>query len=504
MVNDDISSCITLIINQSLTTGIFPDKLKIAKVTPVFKKCDKKIINNYRPISVLPVISKVFETVIFDQLTEYFTINNLFSSQQYGFRKNASTELAALELIDRLLTQLHDFKIPINFYMDLSKAFDSLNHNILLQKLTYYGIRNSAITLLKSYLSNRKQYVQIDDVSSSMLSINTGVPQGSIVGPLLFNILINDIIMSSDKFNFILYADDTTLNATVESFGETAADILISIRNELQKICKWLDLNKLRLNVAKSKFMLFHMPQKIIPQLHFYLNGSPIDYVTEFNFLGLTLDCNLNFKSHLKIILTKISRVIGLLHKLKYIFPTYLLRMIYNSLILPHMNYSLLARGSNCRSIELLQKKAVRVVNFKTPLAHTEPILKNMNQLKLPDLYTFDLLKLYYKLYRNKLPPYFENFIPHYGTYHQNLRNNHIRLPAIRCDIEKNNSKYQMHFRLRELASPSNPPLYPNIDINDDILSQSLSCFAKYVKSKYISSYYVRCNAMNCCTCDNS
>ena len=292
---------------------------------------------------MLPVISKVFETVIFDQLTEYFTINNLFSSQQYGFRKNASTELAALELIDRLLTQLHDFKIPINFYIDLSKAFDSLNHNILLQKITYYGIRNSAITLLKSYLSNRKQYVQTDDVSSSMLSINTGVPQGSIVGPFLFNILINDIIMSSDKFNFILYADDTTLNATVESFGETAADIQISIRNELQKICKWLDLNKLRLNVAKSKFMLFHMPQKIIPQLHFYLNGSPIDYVTEFIFLGLTIDCNLNFKSHLKIIGTKISRVIGLLHKLKYIFPAYLLRMIYNSLILPHMNYSLLA-----------------------------------------------------------------------------------------------------------------------------------------------------------------
>ena len=159
---------------------------------------------------VLPVISKVFETVIFDQLSEYFTINNLFSLQKYGFRKNVSTELAAPELIDRLLTQLHDFKIPINFYIDLSKAFDSLNHNILLHKLTFYGVRNSVITLLRSYLSNRQQYVQIDDVSSSMLLNNTGVIQGSIVGPLLFNILINDIIMSRDKFNFILYADDTT------------------------------------------------------------------------------------------------------------------------------------------------------------------------------------------------------------------------------------------------------------------------------------------------------
>ena len=138
-------------------------------MTPVFNKCDKKIINNYRPISLLPVISKILEIVIFDQLTDYVTTNNLFSSQQYGFRKNESTELAALELIDRLLTQLHGFKIPINFYMDLSKAFDSLNHNILLHKLTYYGVRNSAITLPRSYLSNRKQYVQIDDVSSSML-----------------------------------------------------------------------------------------------------------------------------------------------------------------------------------------------------------------------------------------------------------------------------------------------------------------------------------------------
>ena len=308
---------------------------------------------------MLPVKSKVSETVIFDQLTEYFTNNNLFSSPQYGFRKNASTELAALELIDRSLTQLKGFKIPVDFYMDLSKAFDSncLSHDILLNKLTYYRVKSSANDLLRSYLSNRKQYVQIDDISSSIVSINTGVPQGSILGLLLFNICINDIIMSSDKFNFILYADDTTLNATVESFSETAADIQLSISNELQKICKWLDLNKLHLTVAKSKFMLFHMPQKVIPQLHFSINGSPIDYVTEFIFLGFTLECNLNFKSHSKTIGTKISRVIELLHKLKYIFLAYLLRMIYNSLILPHINYCLLAWSSYCHSVELLQKK---------------------------------------------------------------------------------------------------------------------------------------------------
>ena len=299
LVNIDISDCITLIINQFLRSGIFPDQLKIAIVTPIYKKDDKKLNKNYRPISVLPVISKVFETVICDQLNEYFTSNNLFSPQQYGFRKNSSTELAALELIDRLLAQLNSQMIPINFYIDLSKAFDSLNHEILLYKLSHYGVNGIFSTLLRSYLSNRKQYVTIGDVKSAVLSITSGVLQGSIIGSLLFNIYINNIIKSSAKFIFILYADDTTLNSTLESFGDTADEIQLSILNELQKVCKWLNLNQLCLNVAKSKFMLFHMPQKVIPNLQFDLNGSPIEYVHAFNFLGLTIDSNLSFKLHI-------------------------------------------------------------------------------------------------------------------------------------------------------------------------------------------------------------
>ena len=503
LISNDIADSITLIINQSLKSGIFPNQLKIAKVTPIYKKDDKKIITNYRPISVLPVVSKVFETVIHEQLSDYFLSNNLFSAQQYGFRKNSSTELAALELIDRLLAQLKNHKIPINFYIDLAKAFDSLNHDILLDKLSYYGVNGTAKTLLKSYLSDRKQYVKIDEVKSSIQSIKTGVPQGSIVGPLLFNIFINDIIKSSKKFNFILYADDTTLNSTVDNFGNTTDEIQSSIISELQTICKWLDLNKLCLNVNKSKFMLFHMPQRVTPLLHFELNGSPIEYIQEFNFLGLTLDSSLSFKFHLTKIGNKISRVIGLLHKLKHIFPSYILRMIYNSLILPHMNYSLLAWGANCHSIELLQKKAVRVINFTSPLAHTEPILKGMDQLKLPDMYTCHLIKLYYKLYRNKLPAYFEKFIPEYGESLHDLRHNNIRLPAIRCEYEKMNAKFQMHYRLREFANPSRPPLYPTVHIDMDTLSQSLTRFSKYIKSQFISSYSFHCTINDCYTCQN-
>ena len=241
LINTDISSSITVIINSSLTSGIFPDKPKIAKVSPIFKKVNKKLICNYRPISVLPVISIVFEIVLQEQLTEYFVSNNLFAPQQYDFRKNSSTELAALELFDRLLNQMNNHKIPINFHIDLSKPFDSLQHDILLEKLAHYGLTNKAITLLKSYLSNRKQYVQLSDVRSFVRSFTIGVPQGSILGPLLFNIFINDIVKSSTKFNFVLYADDTTLHSTLASFGQDVVEIQNIIISELQNIFKWLD-----------------------------------------------------------------------------------------------------------------------------------------------------------------------------------------------------------------------------------------------------------------------
>ena len=168
------------------------------------------------------------------------------------------------------------------------------------------------------------------------------------------------------------------------------------------------------------------------------------------------------------------------------------------------MNYSLLAWGNKCNKIGLLQKKAVRLINLKTPIAHTEPLLKKMKQVKLSDLYTCHLLKLYYKLYRNRLPPYFDNFLPEYGDYTHNLRNDLIRLPAIRCEFGAMNAKYQMHLRLRELANPSNPPLYPPMLINVNTLNMSAQRFSDYLKTEVIKSYIDVCIMNDCYVCDNS
>ena len=196
-IKTEISTAITRIINQSLNTGTFPDNLKLAKVIPIHKKGDNKLFDNYRPISILPAISKVFEKVIFDQLYEHFNSNGLFYSSQYGFKKNHSTELAVLELIDRITEELDKGNIPINIlYLDLSKAFDTLNHHILLHKLKYYGLNNSAIKICQSYLDNRKQYVEYNNAKSKLTDINVGVPQGSIMGSLLF--IIYTIILLMD------------------------------------------------------------------------------------------------------------------------------------------------------------------------------------------------------------------------------------------------------------------------------------------------------------------
>ena len=207
-------SPITLILNQTLSTGIFPDILKIAKIITFFKKEDPQL-DNYRPMSLLPAFSKIFEKAVFIQLYEYFNKDNPFYKIQYGFRTLHSTELASLELIDMTGKDLESGKLPIGVFLDLSKAFDTLDHTILLDKLLYYGIKGTELAWLKSYLTNRTQFVSYDGTNSRTLSITTGVPQGSILGSLLFIIYMNDIHDASSKFHAILFADDTNLTSTL-------------------------------------------------------------------------------------------------------------------------------------------------------------------------------------------------------------------------------------------------------------------------------------------------
>ena len=366
---------LTLLINQCLHTGIFPSQLKLSRVKPLFKSGDQSQFSNYRPISLLPSLSKIFERVIFDQLLGYFTNNKLLCMDQFGFRPGHSTELAALRLVDHLITQMDKCRVPTNIYIDLSKAFDTLNHDILLQKLKYYGITGTSVNLLQSYLSERYQYVEYNGHRSNTLPISTGVPQGSVLGPLLFLIYINDLPMVTDVFNMLMYADDTTLYCNI---NQNVSEVVIN--NELLKVSLWLAANKLSLNVGKTKFMVFHMRNKVVSYPDLHLNGNKIERVTQFNFLGLILHASLSWDKHINHISLKVSKAIGILYRLKSIYPHRVLFTLYNTLILPYFNYCILSWGSTLREnhhLHLLQKKAIRIITNSNYIHTLSLCLKN-------------------------------------------------------------------------------------------------------------------------------
>ena len=500
-----IKPALALIINQSLCTGIFPSKLKIAKVLPLYKnKGDCHLFDNYRPISLLPTISKIFEKVVHKQLYEYFTENNLFYKSQYGYRKGHSTELAALELADRISQHLDKGEIPIAIFLDLSKAFDTLDHKILLSKLQYYGVKGAALNWFESYLSNRSQYVIYENTKSQQSPLSTGVPQGSVLGPLLFLIYMNDISKASEKFNSVLFADDTTLDNPLKTFDMIGtenpldkAKLSENINLELSKIYDWLRVNKLSLNIGKTKYMIFHYRQRnikdLIPDLQIY--GSKLKYVTEFNFLGIVFDENLNWNLHTQKISNKISRTVGLLSRLKRTLPQNTLRLIYTSLILPHLQYGLLNWGFNLGRINKLQKRAVRHITCSRYNAHTTPLFSELQLLKLEDIFKIALLKFHFKYENGLLPAYFNNmFLPITVEHgHDTRQRDQDRPQRPKKSSTDKTIRYYMPVFLESIPD----------SIKEKTLTHCIQGFVAYAKYIFINNYIFECVDPNCFPCNH-
>jgi hypothetical protein len=388
-----IISPLTYICNEILKTGIFPDRLKYAIVRPIYKKDDKHETSNYRPISLLTSFSKIIEKLIYNRLLLHLDKNNMLAKEQFGFRPHASTEQASYTMINGILTELNDNQMVGGMFCDLQKAFDYVNHEILMDKLEFYGIQGKFKTLIKSYLTERFQKVTLGNTienskSSKWKQIRNGVPQGSILGPLLFLIYINDLPSTTEKdIKMILYADDTSILIT----GANKRDFNENCKKAFQDINSWFINNRLTLNFNKTQFLEFrtnHYSNDII-QSAYDIKG--ITNATEARFLGLTLDNTLSWKKHIEQVVSKMCSTCYALLNIKSVVKQDTLKMIYFAHIHSLLSYGIILWGNSsyAKKVFIIQKKSMRIITNSKPRDSCRPLFKKLKIMTMFSQYIY-------------------------------------------------------------------------------------------------------------------
>ena len=357
IAKDVIVPSITKIINMSIRTNTVPNIWKQAKVTPIFKSGDLNDVSNYRPISVLPILSKILERAVFNHFYSYLTKYKVICENQSGFRPKHSCCTALLKQVNEWAKNIDDGKVNGIVLIDLRKAFDTINHSILLEKLSKVGCTNNTVSWFKSYLANRQQKVTFKNGTSSSRLIDIGIPQGSILGPLLFTLYINDLPKAIHNVQVDMYADDTTFHIGSNCYR----DLTCSLQSAMDKLNVWLDINKLVLNVDKTKIMLIGSRKKLGDRgeedIDIYVKGKKLELVDSAKILGIEIDSHLNFYKHVDNTAEKVSRKIGFLRRMKPVIPRKVLSLLFHALVNSLFEYcSPVWSGASIMSIDKLFK----------------------------------------------------------------------------------------------------------------------------------------------------
>ena len=421
----EISTPLSHIFNLSISKSTFPEAFKTSKIIPLHKSGSSTSCDNYRPIALVSTISKILEKFISIKLTNHLELNKLIHPNQFGFQRHKNTEHNLLNVINTISSAINRGEYCVGVFLDLKKAFDTVNHNILFKKLAHLGVRGSALKWFQSYLSGRSQRVLIDGVLSDPQTIDISVLQGTILGPILFLCFINDLPNASSLITF-LFADDTQGLA----FGKNLPTLIDTVNSELASWAKWFLANKLMVNTSKTKYIIFHSKGKqintnkpvifdcnvpnsphnpsLISNLERIHNKHPSTDSQAYKLLGIYLDENLTFDRNTAYLTSKISKSIYFINRAKHFLPLKALLTLYHSLVHSHLLYCPLIYSctskSNLEKLTKIQKKALRIVTNSSYREHTAPLFTKHQILPLEKIILQAKLHFMHSIHYNYAP----------------------------------------------------------------------------------------------------
>jgi len=478
-IKNEIAKPIEILVNKSLESGVVPDLLKLAKVIPIYKSKNKQLLNNYRPISLLPIISKILEKIMHKRLSGFLSSQGILYPSQYGFRNKHSTIHAVNEFVNDTIDSFEKKQCTLGVFLDLSKAFDTIDHKILLSKLECYGVRGIALDWFRNYLQNRKQYVQFKDSKSTVHNIPCGVPQGSVLGPLLFIIYTNDLPNCLSLCKAILFADDTTVYLSSSDTNY----LYRSVNNDLESLKDWFRANKLSLNISKTNYVLFRHNETYTPSnLTIKIGNELIESKSVVKFLGMYIDYKLEWHEHIKCIKNKMSSGSYAINKVKHLLSCKHLTTLYYSLIYPHLDYGITLWGSthttHIKQLTIMQKKVIRNISGANYNDHTDPLFRKLKIIKLNDLYEMNVAKYMYALSHRTLPIKLAQTIKNNQDVHEHNTRNRFNphILARRTNIACRSIQYR------------GPDIWYNI--SEEIkLAKTIQSFNNRLKRNYIGKY---------------